>query len=228
ADLPGRARRRRPGPAARRHGHGVVRPGLLHPHRDRTGQGLREGHGGDGRHRRPRLPRPQRGGRRGLLGGPAAADRRAVAESRDVRVPRRRRVGAARRGRLGHPGTGSDAHRACRDEPLVKEAAVLKLKHSTTLMTVAIVTATAAIAAIPPRPGPAAEALAPVTTVVPIDWTRFTSGRPTDEQAERSRAILLNANKYALTSWYPSRYGAQTGEYLDFGGTAEGNIRPPG
>src|SRR5262245_46343535 len=64
--------------------------------------------------------------------------------------------------------------------------------------------------------------------VAPISWQRFQAGLPADEQAERTRAILLNANKYALKTWFPSKYGSQTGEYLNLGGTAEGNIRPPG
>jgi hypothetical protein len=77
-------------------------------------------------------------------------------------------------------------------------------------------------------PVPAQAAGAPADGVVPISWQRFQAGLPTDEQAERSRAILLNANKYALRTWFPTKYGSQTGEYLDLGGTAEGNIRPPG
>jgi hypothetical protein len=64
--------------------------------------------------------------------------------------------------------------------------------------------------------------------VAPISWQRFQAGLPSDEQAERTRAILLNANRYALQTWFPSKYGSQTGEYLNLGGTAEGNIRPPG
>ncbi|TDE15060.1 discoidin domain-containing protein [Jiangella asiatica] len=64
--------------------------------------------------------------------------------------------------------------------------------------------------------------------VVPIDWDRFTAGLPDDDQAERTRAILLNANEYALRTWFPAKFGSQTGPYLDLGGVGEGSIRPPG
>ena len=42
------------------------------------------------------------------------------------------------------------------------------------------------------------------------------------------RTILLNSNKYALNKWYDQvkKLGAQSGEYLDFGGIREHHIRP--
>lgn len=64
--------------------------------------------------------------------------------------------------------------------------------------------------------------------VVPVRWHDFDHGLPRDAQSERTRRILLNANRYALQTWYPAKYGAQTGPYLDLGGTAEPDIRPPG
>ena len=64
--------------------------------------------------------------------------------------------------------------------------------------------------------------------VAPIAWQRFHAGPPTDDQAVRTRTILLNANRYALRTWYPAKYGSQAGQYLDLGGTAEPNVRPPG
>jgi F5/8 type C domain-containing protein/alpha-galactosidase-like protein len=68
----------------------------------------------------------------------------------------------------------------------------------------------------------------PATGVVPITWRDFDRDLPRDAQSERVRRIMLNANKYALTTWFPAKYGSQTGDYLDLGGTAEPNVRPPG
>jgi hypothetical protein len=64
--------------------------------------------------------------------------------------------------------------------------------------------------------------------VAPFDASIFTAGLPTDADSVRVRSILANANKYALTTWWNTakNYDAQTGTYLDFGGTGEGNIRP--
>lgn len=64
--------------------------------------------------------------------------------------------------------------------------------------------------------------------VKPISWDRFSAGLPGDPQVERAAAILLNTNKYALTTWFSAKYGSQTGHYLDLGGVGEGSIRPPG
>lgn len=75
---------------------------------------------------------------------------------------------------------------------------------------------------VPPAASSAAHA------VVPVDWERFDAGLPGDEQSELARAILLNTNRYALQTWFPETYGGQSGDYLDLGGTGEGNIRPPG
>ncbi|HEX6681463.1 MAG TPA: hypothetical protein VF062_01615 [Candidatus Limnocylindrales bacterium] len=65
--------------------------------------------------------------------------------------------------------------------------------------------------------------------VRPFDPGRFTAGLPGDADSVRARAILNNANRFALAVWYPriKNYDAQTGSYLSFGGVAEANIRPP-
>jgi hypothetical protein len=65
-------------------------------------------------------------------------------------------------------------------------------------------------------------------SVVPISWWSFTAGSPTDTNALRIKSILLNANEYALTTWYNTakNFDAQTGTYLSFGGTSEHYIRP--
>lgn len=64
--------------------------------------------------------------------------------------------------------------------------------------------------------------------VVPINWSAFTAGNPTDTAALRWKDIMRNANKYAVTNWYNTtkNFDAQNGTYLDFGGTGESNIRP--
>lgn len=65
--------------------------------------------------------------------------------------------------------------------------------------------------------------------VRPFDASRFTASLPTDADSARVRAILLNANKYALTTWYHTvkDYDSQTGTYLNLGGTGEHRVRPP-
>jgi hypothetical protein len=67
------------------------------------------------------------------------------------------------------------------------------------------------------------------TSVIPIAWSSFTAAAPSDVNAVRSRTILQNTNKYALTTWWNSvkNFAGQTGTYLDFGGRTESNIRPP-
>jgi hypothetical protein len=66
-------------------------------------------------------------------------------------------------------------------------------------------------------------------SVVPINWSSFTSGNPTDSRATRLVAIQKNTNKYLLNTWWHEKknYDAQTGEYMDFGGWEEGKNRPP-
>ena len=54
-----------------------------------------------------------------------------------------------------------------------------------------------------------------------------TSLNPTDESAERIKAILLNTNKYALTSWWEEKDFQLDGKYIDFGGNTEHFIRHP-
>lgn len=67
------------------------------------------------------------------------------------------------------------------------------------------------------------------TEVVPINWSSFTKGNPTDENAQRIKQILLNTNKYGLTTWWHTykNFDAQVGVYLDFGGRVENEIRHP-
>ncbi|NYF16554.1 hypothetical protein HDC37_001379 [Microbacterium sp. AK009] len=89
-----------------------------------------------------------------------------------------------------------------------------------TAVVVAAVTSTAIA-------GPAAAAS---PTVAPINWSSFTGGTPNDANAVRVRQILANTNEYALTTWWNTvkDFDAQgSSTYLNFGGTAEGNIRPP-
>lgn len=76
--------------------------------------------------------------------------------------------------------------------------------------------------------GPAEAQTTTDNGVVPIVWSDFTAGNPTDTDALRMLAILLNTNKYALTTWWSEKgYGSQTGTYLSFGGTTEHYIRHP-
>lgn len=64
------------------------------------------------------------------------------------------------------------------------------------------------------------------TEVVPINWNKFKKGPPLDADSARVRQILLNSNKYALTSWWNDKgFNKQKG-YLNFGGVNENQIRP--
>ncbi|WP_436499807.1 hypothetical protein [Actinokineospora sp. HUAS TT18] len=62
--------------------------------------------------------------------------------------------------------------------------------------------------------------------VVPIDFTTLV--KPTDAVSVQVATILKNTNKFAVTTWWNTTkdFDAQTGTYLDFGGTGENNIRP--
>jgi hypothetical protein len=63
--------------------------------------------------------------------------------------------------------------------------------------------------------------------VVPIAWASFDAPPPRDAGALRMRAILANANRYALTTWYDAKgFDDQHGAYLQLGGTEEDQIRP--
>jgi hypothetical protein len=66
-------------------------------------------------------------------------------------------------------------------------------------------------------------------SVVPIQWKSFSKGNPTDENSKRIQQILLNTNKYGLTTWWDTKnnFDEQVGRYLDFGGTLEHEIRHP-
>ena len=74
-----------------------------------------------------------------------------------------------------------------------------------------------------------AHAASPLVT--PIAWGTFAAGLPGGAEAQRAGAILLNTNRYALTTWYGARGYAsasqQAANYLNLGGNAEGSIRPP-
>lgn len=71
------------------------------------------------------------------------------------------------------------------------------------------------------------QARAASSNVAPIRWLRFRSGAPTDENTVRVREILLNANRYALTTWWTQKaFARQKETYLLFGGTGEFHIRP--
>src|SRR5256885_11975285 len=61
--------------------------------------------------------------------------------------------------------------------------------------------------------------------VAPIDWSTFREPAPTDPNALRMRAILANANRYALTTWSADRGFETEGDY-DLGGNDEDQIRP--
>ncbi|WP_328946315.1 hypothetical protein OG259_37530 [Streptomyces sp. NBC_00250] len=65
------------------------------------------------------------------------------------------------------------------------------------------------------------------TAVVPIDFASLV--KPTDAITNRVATILRNTNQFAVTTWWNTtkNYDAQTGAYLNFGGTAESIIRPP-
>lgn len=65
--------------------------------------------------------------------------------------------------------------------------------------------------------------------VVPVDWDRFDERVREDENTRLIKRVLLNANRYALTTWYHEKkpYADQPGPYLDFGGVGENAIRPP-
>jgi putative cell wall-binding protein len=65
--------------------------------------------------------------------------------------------------------------------------------------------------------------------VSPIDWDSFKQGSPYDDNTQRIEQILLNTNKYGLTTWWDRKknFDAQTEEYINFGGKLENEIRPP-
>lgn len=67
-------------------------------------------------------------------------------------------------------------------------------------------------------------------SVTPVKWAQFNMGNPTDSLSLTQRDILLNAVNYGLTTWYNKvkKYNLQKGNYLDFGGIKEHNIRANG
>jgi hypothetical protein len=73
----------------------------------------------------------------------------------------------------------------------------------------------------PGSPGPA-------PSVTGIDWSRFTRPAPTDADSARMTAILRNALRYGLTTWWQAKgFAASTDPYLNFGGTGEAQVRAP-
>lgn len=64
--------------------------------------------------------------------------------------------------------------------------------------------------------------------VRPIDWPALGGPEPSGDRAELARDVLSNTNRYALQTWFPSRFGDQTGRYLDLGGSSENDIRGVG
>jgi len=64
--------------------------------------------------------------------------------------------------------------------------------------------------------------------VTPIDWSKFEQGPAKGPDAELFGKILLNANKYALSTWWTNRGFDQPAPdgYLDFKGVTEHRIRP--
>ncbi|SHL61934.1 hypothetical protein SAMN05444266_104185 [Chitinophaga jiangningensis] len=61
-----------------------------------------------------------------------------------------------------------------------------------------------------------------------ISWERFKSNSPTTPQRKIMGEILLNTNKYALTTWWDKHdfTAISSGEFLDLKGTSEHKIRP--
>lgn len=105
------------------------------------------------------------------------------------------------------------------------------MKKAILFLITGIIASTAMLAVVPPvaaGPSESAAAQTDAAGVVPIAWDEFDEGLPGDEQGERTRQILLNSNKYALQTWFPTTFGSQSGRYLDLGGVGEGSIRPPG
>lgn len=78
------------------------------------------------------------------------------------------------------------------------------------------------------QPAVSAPTLPGVAHVTPIDWSKFKCQPATGADAERFAKILLNANKYALSTWWTEHGFAQPGldGYLDFKGPSERSIRP--
>ncbi|TSC71741.1 MAG: hypothetical protein G01um101438_943 [Parcubacteria group bacterium Gr01-1014_38] len=75
---------------------------------------------------------------------------------------------------------------------------------------------------------PLPHARAANSDVVPIRWAAFRGGTAGDVDSLRVRAILVNANRYALTTWWKQRgWSRQRDAYLSLGGTDEAHIRPP-
>ncbi|WP_102264409.1 cell wall-binding repeat-containing protein [Mesobacillus jeotgali] len=65
--------------------------------------------------------------------------------------------------------------------------------------------------------------------VNPIQWSSFNNGNPNDSEALRIKEILLNTNKYGLSTWWNEvrDFDSQSSTYLQFGGVLEHEIRHP-
>ena len=57
----------------------------------------------------------------------------------------------------------------------------------------------------------------PSTFVTPINWNKFQKKSPHTEIANNIKATLLNANKYALSTWFHTvkNYQLDSSGYLD-------------
>src|SRR5690606_2180898 len=66
--------------------------------------------------------------------------------------------------------------------------------------------------------------------VSPVDWAAFKRENPSDSLSLIAREILLNANRYALTTWYRDikHFDRQDRGYLELDGIGEHNIRAIG
>lgn len=82
---------------------------------------------------------------------------------------------------------------------------------------VAMVPMCAAVLAVAPTAAAHRESPA----VQPIEWRKLEGQPPADPALTRLRAILLNSNRYALTTWWESKgYSGQPGPYLELGALA--------
>jgi hypothetical protein len=109
---------------------------------------------------------------------------------------------------------------------LRQEATVPDMAPSRSRLTVVLAVLLGMVAVGSLQAAPAPVPAAP-SWVKPIRWGQFHRGLSSDPAAARTANVLLNATRYTLTSWYPQQFGAQTGRYLDLGGDAEENVRPP-
>ncbi|WLR41601.1 cell wall-binding repeat-containing protein [Bacillus carboniphilus] len=66
------------------------------------------------------------------------------------------------------------------------------------------------------------------TNVKPIQWSNLSKNIPNDLDSKRIEEILVNTNKYALTTWWNAKFSNQSNvKYLSLGGTSEKQVRHP-